>query len=703
MRFFDTDWNMILKWLEVWEKLSPAARRYYLEAKSHAQSVKPDGYGADLDQALRLGLIEQISNGRVKPTKASTPFRSLMVQLVKWPLFEGKPHREQLMEYLRKHYLSDEQQTLWAWDCPTWDSRERPAGFLAANGIAAWEKPLLSYYEIGGDRYAYGWSLLERKRPQKTWFPTPESTEAAQWLVRRALESKRAWPLQDLTRELPERLRPALDPALKACFRYALLFAALDPDSLALLVGVCPFILHLANRPAPVPPVVEPCADAAGVPFHLEDMTQVLALAATDECFLNQGGYERQFFKSVEVRLREDFVPLPEWLAGRAEFLDRLHAAADSLEDLRFVADTHRKEGKRRLKATAAGRKWLAQPPAERLQEVLFEYQRLWKHQDWEEEAGFQQINQIIWTNPEAYPEDLDDFEKEDDDDDEPRFCLPARGGSGKKLDLLQWQKSVWRQAPSEGCVALDAFLDYHARVSRPRLHGGHGKQAGAGAAGAQGSGKGDLAEEELCRVRLENFFWRVLVPFGCVQASRRGGGKLWFRLSSAGQYLVGLKGTVQYGEAAAGAMVVQPNFEIVFLGPDLAAEVAVAAFAERCGRNVGTLFRLTRSKMILAASRGATAESVLTTLATHSSTPLPENVVAEIKAWFGACRSLAVRRSTLIQTGDAETALRVKQLLGPKCAALSATLLEWPEPDITPKLAGKLREQGLFVEKDSP
>ena len=134
-------------------------------------------------------------------------------------------------------------------------------------------------------------------------------------------------------------------------------------------------------------------------------------------------------------------------------------------------------------------------------------------------------------------------------------------------------------------------------------------------------------------------------------------------------------------------------------LGPALGAEVAMAVFAERCGRNVGTLFRLTRQKIIVAASRGATAESVLATLARYSSTPVPENVAAEIKAWIGACRTLAVRRSTLIRTGDAETALRVRQLLGTECTALSPTLLEWSEQGISPKLLPKLREHGLFVE----
>ena len=281
-------------------------------------SMSPEGYGAELGQALSLGLVEQVSTGRVKPTKASTPFRALMVQLAKWPLFQGKPDRERLEEYLHKHYPSYEEGTLSPWNGPAWDSRDRPAGFLQAQKISAWEKPLLSHYESGGDRYGYGWGVRQESRPKKTWFTTGETTEAAKALVRLALESRRAWPLKALAQELPERLRPALDAALQACLRHALLFAALDQQSLDLLVGVCPFILYLANRPAPVPPAVEPCTDVQGLPYHVEDMTQVLALAATDECLLNQGSYQRQFFKSVEARLREEFVPPPGgWPRGR--------------------------------------------------------------------------------------------------------------------------------------------------------------------------------------------------------------------------------------------------------------------------------------------------------------------------------------------------------------------------------------------------
>ena len=34
----------------------------------------------------------------------------------------------------------------------------------------------------------------------------------------------------------------------------------------------------------------------------------------------------------------------------------------------------------------------------------------------------------------------------------------------------VAWLGSIWRQAP-RGCVALNAFLDYHARISHPLVN----------------------------------------------------------------------------------------------------------------------------------------------------------------------------------------------------------------------------------------
>ena len=175
---------------------------------------------------------------------------------------------------------------------------------------------------------------------------------------------------------------------------------------------------------------------------------------------------------------------------------------------------------------------------------------------------------------------------------------------------------------------------------------------------------------------------------------------QVWFRLSPAGEYLFGVKAALAYGQPVAeAAVIIQPNFEIVFLHPNLAAEVELSPIAERSGNGVGTLFRLTRARTILAASRGVTAEAMLAALQKHSSKPLPANVAEEIRSWFGACRTLATRHSVLIEAGDRETALRVRRLFGPGCVELKDTLLEFRGEHIEPKIRKKLMEEGIFLQ----
>lgn len=66
MKFFDTDWNVILRWLAVWNRLSPAARRHYLLAESgHAAPVAAEGYGTELPLLLESGLVKKLKEAGV--------------------------------------------------------------------------------------------------------------------------------------------------------------------------------------------------------------------------------------------------------------------------------------------------------------------------------------------------------------------------------------------------------------------------------------------------------------------------------------------------------------------------------------------------------------------------------------------------------------------------------------------------------------
>ncbi len=676
MKFFDRDWDCVLHWLAVWEKLSLDARRHYLAAPSHAQTVPAAGYGDDLGLVLETGFVETVATGRVKPTSASVPFRAIMAQLAKFPLFDQKPTRQLLDDYAVKHYLREENDSIRSsWQKPAWDSLAWPQSFLNQANLKTWEKQYLTYFEMEGEGRALWYSVRSpAQAPKVTWFPDGKTAEAAKGLVRHALNAVQPVPLLSLPAALPEDLRASFQPALKACLRFMLLYPALRGDSLDAVIGLCPTVVYLLSRPAAAPPPVEEAKDRISPAFLLEDMTRVLAEAATGECRLNRGGYGPQLFKVIADKLREEFVALPPWMQAHHGFEDRLFRAMTCLTGLKLAEDKST-QSKRLLVATAKGRKWLTQPPADRLRELLCEIKR----RDPDESGGY--------NDPLTYMPG--------------QFRFEAAGG--RKFNHAAWLSSIWRQPPGEGCVALNAFLDYHARVSHPLVNPAIPDSSRPDATSRFGQwGPALRAEgiEDVCRVVLEDFFWQRLVPLGCVETTAREDGQVSFRLSPAGQYLFGQSADLAYGQPTTdAAIVIQPNFDIVFLQPNLAAEVELSTLAERVGRHVGTLFRLTRQKAILAAAQGNTLEAMLATLAKHSSKPVPANVTEEIRSWFAVCRALKTRRSVLIEAGDRETAVRVRRLLGPGCEVLKDTLLEWRGAGIDPKLRRKLTEQGLFID----
>jgi len=445
MKFFDTDWVCVFRWLAVWERLSVAARRHYLlAAQSHAATVSAEGYGSEKELVLEAGLVEAVSTGRLKPTQASVPFRALMAQLAKFPLFDQKPTRQSLDEYAVKHYLREESDYIRSsWQGPAWDTQAWPQSFLDHPNLRAWEKSYLTRFEMEGENRSPWLSFRSPAQPPKvTWLPDAETADAAKCLVRHVMNAVQPVPLVSLPEALPEHLRSSIQPALKACLRFMLLYPALRQESLQAVIGLCPTVVYLFSRPAAVPPPTKQFKDLISPAFLLEDMTRVLAEASTGECRLNRGSYRQEFFKVIADKLREEFVALPSWMQGHHEFASRLARATSCLTGLKLAEDKS-SQSKRLLLATAKGRKWLAQPPADRLRELLFEIKR----RDPGECRGY--------NDPLNYmPGDF-------------RFEA-AEGGD---FDHHAWLGSIWRQTPDEGCTALNAFLDYHARISHPLVN----------------------------------------------------------------------------------------------------------------------------------------------------------------------------------------------------------------------------------------
>ena len=76
----------------------------------------------------------------------------------------------------------------------------------------------------------------------------------------------------------------------------------------------------------------------------------------------------------------------------------------------------------------------------------------------------------------------------------------------------------------------------------------------------------------------------------------------------------------------------------------------------------------------------------------------VPPNVVEELRSWFASCRRIPLRHTILIEAGEPEVAIRLRQALGPECTVLSGTTLEYRCASLDTKARKALSEQGLFI-----
>ena len=251
--------------------------------------------------------------------------------------------------------------------------------------------------------------------------------------------------------------------------------------------------------------------------------------------------------------------------------------------------------------------------------------------------------------------------------------------------------------------VPVTAFLDYEARTENPLLalyaDGDVGRARFTYLAGPYAEPRHAL--RVLWRNMLNEFLVERLAAFGGVRLGRADDGTLCVALSDAGRYLLGAAAAFTYGGGTAGTVVVQPNFDVVFLAPNPAVEAEVARFAERVGQAPGVAFRLTRASVLGAAEAGLAPDDVLGVLTRASSKPLAANVTREVEGWLAGVRRARVRTATLLDCPDVDTATRVVAALGAKVTRLTPTLFELsagpPAEEAT--LLRRLRTAGVFLD----
>ena len=698
MKLHDLDWQEVLGTLPRWEALSPDARRAFLgirpgqpfaleplgaagaELNDAGLLVAPTGRGAlhGLDPALRPLLIALRAGDRVGPLARTDG--TLRQEYVVDQLDVMQSHR--LAQPGRGYYTG----------------ADRKLAADAASSVT-WVRGFL---EAEPHRMRMKWEeqrLPAGERPRLVFHAVADALRA---LVQALAAHPRGVPLRSVTGLVPNAKPATVAAALAAGLRYLLVFVSVTRDADA-VVGLLPAVAaRLSGTVAPPAPV--DARETFSAPFRVGDLTALLVEAATEPIAIRAA--DQSLYVRARRAITARLASVPEWVetfaatgtpadagdpdddddpggdAPREDDGDEEEAAARRVEGafhfatmLRLAA-VKRAGGRSRLEATRAGRAWLARGEGERLKDVL------------------SALRKLPQTNPTAYG-----------GSGEPEFFGAPLGFQvqGALLDARAALTAAFLSTPPGALVPFAGFAGYHAREHNPFL----------GPAGPVVRARGYWGAEPTTLEGWEDawagvllaFLARRLVPLGCAVLGRTADGGVAFGLSEAGRYLLGERDDFQLApEPGGGEVVVQPDFEIVFLAPAPRAEAELGRIAERRGAGVGALFRLTRASVLRAAEQGMSVAQVLGTLEAAARGGVPANVARQVRDWMNATRTIHIAPAVLVHCPDAETAARVRALGGAHVTEVTPTLLRL-EADAKTRaaLVKRLRERGIFASAGEP
>lgn len=674
MKLAAVDWRTALATLPAWEALPPAARLAFVQADQPTAFAAPSPEArAELEAAGMVAV-----GGKFSAAPGFTALRDALRMMRLAPLVYDRP--ESLLIHYLDAVLSREEMAPLMKTAPLqygW-----VGGYAVAPVVAAAEW-LEGFLALKGPGAVRAWEKARVPAGEPPRLGDGGVVAALQALVRALGETPNGAPLHDLPALLPELDDPARAAVLAAGIRFLLLFPAVRGEELEAVVGVYP---PLAGRlgPPPPPPVPVEAVETFEAPFQLADMTAVLVEAAiTPIPIKNDGSLYARAQKTLAARLQ----PLPEWVqrvldASRSGYDDeeessvepvlaeRIGYAVGSLVWMGY-ASTAEEGARLALACTAKGRRWLALPEGERLKEAL------------DPTRGSPQRNPLELY---ARPKEVEFFSAG------MPFRIPE-----KTVDLRSALEAAFLALPAGAMVPLRDFVLYHGRAANPFLR--FGVEKFRKAVRQPRSTPVSRAEwEVLWEAVLMAFLISDLLPFGGARLGYTADGTMCLGMAPPGRYVLG-EDSFDYAPAPASEILVQPDFEIVFLAPAPRLEPELARFADRIGSGVGALFRITRASVLRGAEQGITADEVLATLEGISRNPVPANVARQIRDWIAGTRRVSLRPALLIECPDAETAARVLALTSGKGELVTPTLIRLPTHAIERKsFAKKLRDKGIFV-----
>jgi hypothetical protein len=206
----------------------------------------------------------------------------------------------------------------------------------------------------------------------------------------------------------------------------------------------------------------------------------------------------------------------------------------------------------------------------------------------------------------------------------------------------------------------------------------------------------------EAARQLLGQFVSNRLVSLGCLQAGRDAEGELLIARRPRLDVYFG-HAAADESSAAAGdtRVIVQPDFSVLVIGLDQSPLAELLPFCERIRERSSAgaaSLRITRSSIVKAAVTGLSSADILERLQRHGRTPLPSNVVHEVREWADWVRTASAEPATLVRCPDALAADRVAAALGRQAEKLNETTVALSSASLSDSERRKLLEQGIVV-----
>jgi hypothetical protein len=686
MKLFDIDWADFLERLTVWQQLSLQARQAFAQLHGN-ETVKTAAFHGQDRLLAEAGFIGYTGDGKlVRIEKACGPFARAIRAMLRHDLW-NKPDKDTFALYLREHFTQEEQNAL---------NPDPQYGYVTPVLLAR-QASSLGWLERFLEKSASHRGGSPHRGRTPAWLATdeqaPDSLKETQAMVHQFKEWPEPVPFHELPARFPDLPAAKLGVAIREGIAHLALFPTMRQEDMIPVLGLWPAIVARLHRPALAMPAAVRPNDVFHQAFLMEDMTSVLVAAAANplRLKLNDGS----LFAKVHQELETSLVTLPPWVVAmdRSSQPPRSDVAVTWLQALRLIRTTD-SEGRLALEPTPRGRQWLSGNAKQRLKAVL----------DHLKEPG---------QEPPAIAE-RDDF-LDDEDDEDYSDAYASFGNLNFVPDAVRFHTSVDQAAlrsplvkayaslGSGGFFPLKEFVTWHVEQQNPLLKPGATQQ--------RPSIYYEWSWQRATVEDLENAWEQVLLAFFRFRLLPLGGlrlgiagerGSICIALTDVGRYLLGLANDFDHGPEhdGEGAVVVQPNFDVVFLAPSPLAEATIGRFAERHAKGVGTLLRITKKAILAAAAGGMTADQVLQTLRRLSSKPIPANVTREIQGWFDQCRRIIVRPAVLIRCPDHETATRVIGVLGNRVVPISETVLELRVLGSKSEVVRKLQSQGIFVDR---